>query len=72
MAYLHASAVQVATAEEAIVLVPEEGIFIAMQTILQPGDHFVVACPGVMIYLFCLPFDWLLSIYISTVMVADS
>ena len=34
------------TPEEVLVLNPEEGIFIAMTTILKPGDHVVTAYPG--------------------------
>jgi len=32
--------------DEVLVTVPEEGVYIAMQTILQKGDHVVVTGPG--------------------------
>lgn len=34
------------TAEEVLQIIPEEGIFIAMQTILRPGDHVICTFPG--------------------------
>lgn len=34
------------TAEEIVVVVPEEGIFLTMHTLLQPGDHVVVLTPA--------------------------
>jgi aspartate/methionine/tyrosine aminotransferase len=34
------------TAEDVLVCAPEEGIFIAMHTLLKPGDHVVVTYPG--------------------------
>ena len=34
------------TAEEVVVAVPEEGIFLTMHTLLQPGDHVVVLTPA--------------------------
>ncbi len=33
-------------AENTLVMVPEEGIFLLMQTLLKPGDHIVCAFPG--------------------------
>src|SRR5665648_36497 len=33
-------------AEDCLVLVPEEGIFIAMNTILKQGDHMICTAPG--------------------------
>ena len=33
-------------ADDCLVLVPEEGIFIAMNTILNPGDHMICTAPG--------------------------
>ncbi len=33
-------------ADEVLVVVPEEGIFIAMNTILEKGDHVIVTYPG--------------------------
>lgn len=33
-------------ADDVLVLVPEEGIFIAMNALLAPGDHLVVTWPG--------------------------
>ena len=33
-------------AEDVLVIVPEEGIYIAMQSILQPGDHVICTFPG--------------------------
>ncbi len=34
------------TAEEVVVTVPEEGIFLTMHTLLEPGDHVVVLTPA--------------------------
>lgn len=34
------------TPENVIGLVPEEGIYIAMQTLLSPGDHLISTAPG--------------------------
>jgi aspartate/methionine/tyrosine aminotransferase len=35
-----------ATAQDVLVVAPEEGIFIAMQALLEPGDHVIVTFPG--------------------------
>ena len=34
------------TADDVLVLVPEEGIYIAMQTLVQPGDHVIAIHPA--------------------------
>lgn len=34
------------TAQEVLEIVPEEGIFIAMNTLLEPGDHVIATFPG--------------------------
>jgi aspartate/methionine/tyrosine aminotransferase len=34
------------TAEDVLVVVPEEGIFLLMQTLLEPGDHLICTFPG--------------------------
>ncbi len=34
------------TADEVLVVTPEEGIFIALQTLLEPGDHVVALTPA--------------------------
>jgi len=33
-------------AEDVLVLAPEEGIFVAMNTLLEPSDHIIVTFPG--------------------------
>lgn len=37
---------QTVSAQQVITVVPEEGIFIAMNTLLQAGDHIIVMYPG--------------------------
>lgn len=34
------------TPEQVLILTPEEGIFLAMQAVLKPGDHIVCTFPG--------------------------